>query len=173
MRMSLTNELTIFANAAPRTTAIARSMTLPLSANSLNSFTMLMVVSSFWPVILTCAVHSAPMIRQIAVIGTGTMGRGIAYLSALAGYETVIHDSDPSALDAARGAVESLLRKGVEKKKVSDSGPRHSRLRDLEARRGHRAAGHPHAGTVGGQRRGHRPGHGAGLQPSDGTSAPH
>ena len=103
--MSLTNELTIFANAAPRTTAIARSMTLPLSANSLNSFTMLMVVSSFWPVILTCAVHSAPMIRQIAVIGTGTMGRGIAYLSALAGYETVIHDSDPSALDAAKGAV--------------------------------------------------------------------
>jgi len=61
------------------------------------------------------------MIRQIAVIGTGTMGRGIAYLSALAGYETVIHDSDPSALDAAKGAVESLLRKGVEKKKVSDS----------------------------------------------------
>jgi 3-hydroxybutyryl-CoA dehydrogenase len=61
------------------------------------------------------------MIRQIAVIGTGTMGRGIAYLSALAGYDTVIHDSDPSALNAARGAVESLLRKGVEKKKVSDS----------------------------------------------------
>ena len=61
------------------------------------------------------------MIRQIAVIGTGTMGRGIAYLSALAGYDTVIHDSDPSALDAAKGAVESLLRKGVEKQKVSDS----------------------------------------------------
>ena len=61
------------------------------------------------------------MIRQIAVIGTGTMGRGIAYLSALAGYETVIHDSDPAALDAAKGAVESLLRKGVEQQKVSDS----------------------------------------------------
>jgi 3-hydroxybutyryl-CoA dehydrogenase len=61
------------------------------------------------------------MIRQIAVIGTGTMGRGIAYLSALAGYETVIHDSDPSALDAAKGAVESLLRRGVEKKKISDA----------------------------------------------------
>src|SRR5436305_1832284 len=33
------------------------------------------------------------MVRQIAVIGSGTMGRGIAYLAALAGYETVIHDS--------------------------------------------------------------------------------
>ena len=61
------------------------------------------------------------MIRQIAVIGTGTMGRGIAYLSVLAGYETVIHDSDPTALDAAKGAVGSMLRKGVEKEKVSES----------------------------------------------------
>ncbi|HEY6843528.1 MAG TPA: 3-hydroxyacyl-CoA dehydrogenase family protein [Thermoanaerobaculia bacterium] len=61
------------------------------------------------------------MIRQIAVIGTGTMGRGIAYLSALAGYETVIHDIDAGALDAARASVESTLRKGVEKGKVADN----------------------------------------------------
>ena len=61
------------------------------------------------------------MIRQIAVIGTGTMGRGIAYLAALAGYDTVIHDIDQDALDAAKAAVESTLRKGVEKGKVSES----------------------------------------------------
>ncbi len=61
------------------------------------------------------------MIRQIAVIGTGTMGRGIAYLSAVAGYETVIHDVDASALDAARASVESTLRKGVEKGKVTQA----------------------------------------------------
>ena len=59
------------------------------------------------------------MVRQIAVIGTGTMGRGIAYLAALAGYETVIHDADMAALDAARAAIESTLKKGVEKGKVS------------------------------------------------------
>ncbi len=59
------------------------------------------------------------MIRQIAVIGTGTMGRGIAYLAALAGYETVIHDADPSALDAAKASIESTLAKGVEKGKVN------------------------------------------------------
>ena len=59
------------------------------------------------------------MIRQIAVIGTGTMGRGIAYLSAVAGYDTVLHDADAGALDAARAAVESLLRRQAEKGKLT------------------------------------------------------
>jgi 3-hydroxybutyryl-CoA dehydrogenase len=59
------------------------------------------------------------MIRQIAVIGTGTMGRGIAYLAAVAGYDTVIHDADPAALDAARASVESTLRKATEKGRVT------------------------------------------------------
>lgn len=61
------------------------------------------------------------MIRQVAVIGTGTMGRGIAYLAAMAGYETVIHDADPGALDAARSSVESTLQKGVERGKVAEA----------------------------------------------------
>ncbi len=64
------------------------------------------------------------MIRQIAVIGTGTMGRGIAYLAALAGYDTVIHDADAGALDAARAAIDATLRKGVERGKVSDADAR-------------------------------------------------
>jgi 3-hydroxybutyryl-CoA dehydrogenase len=59
------------------------------------------------------------MIRTIAVIGTGTMGRGIAYLAAAAGYDTVIHDADGGALDAARSSIESTLRKGVEKGKLT------------------------------------------------------
>jgi 3-hydroxybutyryl-CoA dehydrogenase len=61
------------------------------------------------------------MIRQVSVIGTGTMGRGIAYLSAVAGYETVLHDVDAGALEAARANIESTLRKGVEKGKVEAS----------------------------------------------------
>jgi 3-hydroxybutyryl-CoA dehydrogenase len=60
------------------------------------------------------------MIRTIAVIGTGTMGRGIAYLAAVAGYDTILHDSDGAALDAAREAIESMLRKGIEKKKIGE-----------------------------------------------------
>jgi len=41
------------------------------------------------------------MIRTIAIIGTGTMGRGISYLSAVAGYDTILYDADTAALDAA------------------------------------------------------------------------
>jgi len=58
-------------------------------------------------------------IRHIAVIGTGTMGRGIAYLSAVAGYDTTIYDVDAGALDAAKASIESTLRNGVEKGKVT------------------------------------------------------
>ena len=64
------------------------------------------------------------MIRQIAVIGSGTMGRGIAYLAALAGYETFLHDLDAAALETARTSIESTLRKGVEKGKVSEEDSR-------------------------------------------------
>lgn len=60
------------------------------------------------------------MIRVIAVIGTGTMGRGIAYLSAVAGYDTILHDADAAALDAARESIESTLRKGIDRKKITE-----------------------------------------------------
>jgi 3-hydroxybutyryl-CoA dehydrogenase len=60
------------------------------------------------------------MIRQISVIGSGTMGRGIAYLAAVAGYETVIHDVDAVALDAAKGSIESTLRKSVERGRLDE-----------------------------------------------------
>ena len=61
------------------------------------------------------------MIRQISILGTGTMGRGIGYLATVAGYDTVLFDADPAALDAARAAIESILRKGVEKGKLDES----------------------------------------------------
>jgi 3-hydroxybutyryl-CoA dehydrogenase len=58
-------------------------------------------------------------IRTIAVIGSGTMGRGIAYLAALAGYDTIVFDAEPASTDAARGWIESSLRKGVEAGKLA------------------------------------------------------
>ncbi len=61
------------------------------------------------------------MIRQVAVLGTGTMGRGIAYLAAVAGYDTVMFDVDTAALDAAKSSIESILRKGVEKQKLDQA----------------------------------------------------
>ncbi|HEX6177644.1 MAG TPA: 3-hydroxyacyl-CoA dehydrogenase NAD-binding domain-containing protein, partial [Thermoanaerobaculia bacterium] len=60
------------------------------------------------------------MIRQIAVIGSGTMGRGIAWLAANSGYDTVVFDLDQSALDAAHGWIESTFRKSVEKGKIAE-----------------------------------------------------
>lgn len=61
------------------------------------------------------------MIRQVSILGTGTMGRGIAYLSAVAGYDTVMFDADTAALDGAKAAIDSILRKGVEKGKLGES----------------------------------------------------
>lgn len=61
------------------------------------------------------------MIRQVTILGTGTMGRGIAYLSAVAGFDTVLFDVEASALEAAKAAIDSTLRKGVEKGKVTEA----------------------------------------------------
>ncbi|HEX7151929.1 MAG TPA: 3-hydroxyacyl-CoA dehydrogenase family protein [Thermoanaerobaculia bacterium] len=61
------------------------------------------------------------MINQVSVLGSGTMGRGIAYLSAVSGFETVVFDVDAGALDAAKASVGSTLKKGVEKGKVTES----------------------------------------------------
>ncbi len=60
------------------------------------------------------------MIRTISVLGTGTMGRGIAYVSAVAGFDTFMHDSDPAALEKAQEAVESLLQKGIARGKITE-----------------------------------------------------
>ncbi|MHB0970870.1 MAG: 3-hydroxyacyl-CoA dehydrogenase family protein [Thermoanaerobaculia bacterium] len=64
------------------------------------------------------------LIRQISVLGSGTMGRGIAYLAATAGYDTVLHDLDEAALALAREHVHASIRKGVEKGKLDDAAAR-------------------------------------------------
>ena len=40
-------------------------------------------------------------VRAIAVIGAGTMGRGIAHAAALGGYRTILEDLLPYALVSA------------------------------------------------------------------------
>ena len=57
-------------------------------------------------------------VKTIAVLGTGIMGRGIAYSSALAGYETRLQDSSADALRKARAEIEATLDKGVAAGKV-------------------------------------------------------
>lgn len=53
-------------------------------------------------------------ISQIAVLGAGTMGRGIAHVSALAGYTTNLYDVDAGQLGAAERSIHRNLDKGVE-----------------------------------------------------------
>jgi 3-hydroxybutyryl-CoA dehydrogenase len=58
-------------------------------------------------------------VRTIAVIGAGTMGRGIAHAAALGGYRTVLEDVLPGALRKAQDEIRGNLDKAVELKKVS------------------------------------------------------
>ena len=55
----------------------------------------------------------------IAVIGAGTMGRGIAHVAALGGYRTVLEDLLPNALRKAESEIRANLEKSVELKKCS------------------------------------------------------
>jgi len=58
-------------------------------------------------------------VRTIAVIGAGTMGRGIAHVAALGGYRTILEDLLPNALRKAKDEIRSNLDKAVELGKVS------------------------------------------------------
>jgi len=62
----------------------------------------------------------APEIRTVAVIGAGTMGRGIAQVSAQAGYATSLQDVGPDLLARARGAIEATLARGIERGKLAE-----------------------------------------------------
>lgn len=54
-----------------------------------------------------------------AVVGAGTMGQGIAHVSALAGYEVRLHDVAEPALEAALKRIRAHLDQGVRLKKVA------------------------------------------------------
>jgi 3-hydroxybutyryl-CoA dehydrogenase len=58
-------------------------------------------------------------IQTIAVIGAGTMGRGIAHAAALGGYRTILEDLLPTALRHAESEIRSNLDKAVELGKVT------------------------------------------------------
>lgn len=59
-------------------------------------------------------------VRTVAVLGAGTMGRGIAHVAALAGYATHLYDPDAAALARAEASIHRNLAKGVEIRKVTE-----------------------------------------------------
>ena len=60
-------------------------------------------------------------VRNIAVIGAGIMGRGIAYVSAMASYTTNLNDASIEELEKAAVQIRSDLQKGVEAGKIQNS----------------------------------------------------
>jgi len=57
-------------------------------------------------------------ITTVGVVGAGTMGAGIAQISAAAGFPTIIRDVSGALLDQGRGAIERSLAKFVERGKL-------------------------------------------------------
>jgi 3-hydroxybutyryl-CoA dehydrogenase len=57
---------------------------------------------------------------NVAVLGAGTMGHGIAQVSAMAGHEVTIRDIERDLVDEGIDAVEDNLRGGVERDKVTE-----------------------------------------------------
>jgi 3-hydroxybutyryl-CoA dehydrogenase len=59
-------------------------------------------------------------IRTVVVIGAGTMGRGIAYCSALAGYRTILEDVSDSVLEQGLDYIRHALDEGISRGKVTE-----------------------------------------------------
>ncbi|WP_460575409.1 3-hydroxyacyl-CoA dehydrogenase NAD-binding domain-containing protein [Flavobacterium koreense] len=57
---------------------------------------------------------------KIAIIGSGTMGSGIAQVAATAGYEVKIYDTNLDALAKSKSNLENTLSKLVEKTKIDE-----------------------------------------------------
>jgi 3-hydroxybutyryl-CoA dehydrogenase len=74
---------------------------------------------------------NADSIRSAAVLGSGTMGHGIAQVLAMAGVATRVYDIADAPLENARAKVRANLDQGVEKGKVA-ADVRDRALRGLE-----------------------------------------
>jgi len=59
------------------------------------------------------------MITRIGVIGAGTMGNGIAQVFAQSGFDVLLWDAIPAAVDRAKTTIEKSLGKFVEKGKLT------------------------------------------------------
>ncbi|HEU5162748.1 MAG TPA: 3-hydroxyacyl-CoA dehydrogenase family protein [Thermoanaerobaculia bacterium] len=58
-------------------------------------------------------------IQNITVLGSGTMGRGIAYVCARAGFDTTVNDVADEMIVAAREAVAALFAQAIDRGKVA------------------------------------------------------
>ncbi|MHC4840341.1 MAG: 3-hydroxyacyl-CoA dehydrogenase family protein [Planctomycetota bacterium] len=59
-------------------------------------------------------------IQKIAVIGAGTMGHGIAQVSAMAGFDVVLYDIQQDFVDRGLGHITANLDKGIARGKITE-----------------------------------------------------
>ncbi len=59
--------------------------------------------------------------KKIGVIGSGSMGSGIAQVAATAGHEVFLFDNNPEALSKASAKLQKILNRLVEKKRITDA----------------------------------------------------
>ncbi|MCM2606281.1 3-hydroxyacyl-CoA dehydrogenase [Rossellomorea marisflavi] len=59
------------------------------------------------------------MMRNLVVVGSGVMGRGIAYVSAVGGYRTTLVDIKEEQLLHAEREIAGYLQKGIERQKLT------------------------------------------------------
>ena len=61
------------------------------------------------------------MMRNFGIIGVGTMGNGIAHVSALSGFNTVLLDLNEDLLQRGLEIIEGNLQRQVKKEKINQS----------------------------------------------------
>src|SRR5437016_4848179 len=62
-------------------------------------------------------------IKNLAVIGAGTMGRGIAETAAVHGIETLVVEVSPVQRDAAAAHIRTSVGKGIQRGKIKAASP--------------------------------------------------
>ncbi len=60
-------------------------------------------------------------IKTVCICGAGTMGTGIAQITATAGFDTILFDLDKNVLQTAKEKIESGLQKLIDKQQISFS----------------------------------------------------
>jgi len=58
-------------------------------------------------------------IRKVGVLGGGLMGSGIAQVSAMAGFDTVVREISDALIEKSRTGIDKVLAKGIERGKVT------------------------------------------------------
>lgn len=59
------------------------------------------------------------MINNIVVVGSGVMGRGIAYVAAVGGFSTTVYDTNEAALEHAKHELKQIFEKALNKGKLT------------------------------------------------------